>query len=118
MKAAGLGFRAGATVDSIRNAFEAAGGRADALAVPADKANADCLVAFAKDVGLDVIAVTTADMAAVSTLTHSPKVQAKRGTGSVAEACALVAAGADARLLGARVVSGDRMATCAMAERD
>lgn len=116
MKAAGLGFRAGATEESLRAAYDAAGGDADVLAVPEDKRAAPLVMQFAAAVGLPVVGVSKAHMTAVKTLTQSAKVREKRGTGSVAEACALVAAGDGATLLGARVVSSDRNATCAMAE--
>jgi cobalt-precorrin 5A hydrolase len=41
---------------------------------------------------------------------------AARGVGSVAEAVALAAAGPGARIVVARVISSDRMATCAIAQ--
>ena len=116
MKAAGLGFRAGATLESLKAAYDAAGGRADVLAAPANKVAAPVMEAFAASVGLKVMAIYEADMVAAETLTQSAKVKEKRGTGSVAEACALVAAGNGAALAGPRVVSADRMATCAMAD--
>jgi hypothetical protein len=46
-------------------------------------------------------------------LTHSPRVEALTGVGSVAEAAALVGAGAGSRLLGPRLASA--RATCAIA---
>lgn len=115
MKAAGLGFRGDATEDSLRQAFDAAGGQADVLAVPANKAQSAVLKAFAASLGLEIVPVTAVDMQAAKTLTQSQKVQEKRGTGSVAEACALIVAGDRAALAGPRVVSEDRMATCAIA---
>jgi cobalt-precorrin 5A hydrolase len=58
-------------------------------------------------------------MAAVDrTITQSPRVQALRGVGSVAEAAALAAAGPNARLLGPRAVSACGTATAALAEGD
>ena len=48
-------------------------------------------------------------------LTQSAKVAERFGTGSVAEAAALAAAGPGAQLLGPRVVSGDGLATAAIA---
>jgi cobalt-precorrin 5A hydrolase len=56
------------------------------------------------------------DVAGIGTVTQSGASHRARRTGSVAEAAALVAAGPGATLLGARAVSGDRMATCALAE--
>lgn len=119
MIAAGFGFRAAATEGSLRDALDrAAAGRAVAvLAAPADKAEASALRALATSLRLPVVAVSAADLSATDTLTRSPRVLATRGTGSVAEAAALAAAGPDgsARLLGSRAVSADRLATCALA---
>jgi cobalt-precorrin 5A hydrolase len=50
-------------------------------------------------------------------MTQSARVRERFGTGSVAEASALAAAGPGARLLGPRVISGDGLATAAIAER-
>jgi cobalt-precorrin 5A hydrolase len=54
--------------------------------------------------------------AAEGVTTQSPRVQALRGVGSVAEAAALAAAGPGARLLGPRAVSACGTATAALAE--
>ena len=67
--------------------------------------------------GLPVHAVTPDALAAQTCITHSPRVQALYGTGSVAEAAALAAAGPGARLLAPRAQSADGMATAAIAER-
>jgi cobalt-precorrin 5A hydrolase len=48
-------------------------------------------------------------------LTQSHHSQRVKNTGSVAEALAVTGAGEGAHLLGRRVVSEDRMATCAVA---
>ncbi|WP_109466838.1 cobalamin biosynthesis protein [Albibacillus kandeliae] len=118
MITAGFGFRGAATVQSLRDALaEAAGDRApQAIAAPADKCDAPAFAAFAAELGLPVTPVPAEALEQPETLTHSLRVQAKRGTGSVAEAAALVAAGPGARLLAARSVSPDHMATCALAE--
>ena len=107
---AGFGFRSGATPESLRSAFAAAGGGADALAAPADKA-----ARLVEAMGREVIPVTAEVLEAQETLTVSAASLAARRAGSVAEACALAAAGPGARLLGPRAVSPDRMATCALA---
>lgn len=117
MMVAGFGLRAEATVESLRHAYERIGGGADVLAAPADKAGALCLRQLAAELGLKVQAVEVEDMQAVETPTQSAKVMEKRGTGSVAEACALAVAGANSRLIAMRHVSADRMATCALAVR-
>ena len=57
-------------------------------------------------------------LAGIETPTQSKFVQAKFATGSIAEAAALAAAGARARLVSKRTVSQDRTATAAIAEGD
>jgi cobalt-precorrin 5A hydrolase len=57
-------------------------------------------------------------LAGIATPTQSQLVSEKFGTGSIAEAAALAAAGPRARLIATRVVSRDRTATAAIAEGD
>ena len=116
MIVAGFGCRAGATVESLAAALAAAAeGRAvDRLAAPADRVA--LLTPLARALGLQVIAVADDALRAVRTPTRSPVSLAARGTGSVAEAAALHAAGPGARLLTRRHVSPDRRATCALAQ--
>ncbi|MDA5556359.1 cobalamin biosynthesis protein [Shimia sp. MMG029] len=117
MRVAGFGFRQSATLESLQAAWQAAQPvDVSALAAPEDKAQAQAFATFAEALSLPVIPVAPQDMHAAATVTNSTKVREKRGTGSVAEACALVAAGASATLLQTRVISEDRMATCAIAE--
>ena len=118
MKVAGIGFRAEATVASLRAAIAAAGGvdGVAALATSDAKAGADVMRAFAAELGLPIIAVAPADLAQQVTLTESARVREKTGAGSLAEAAALAAIGSDARLFAPRSVSADHMATAAIAE--
>ncbi|WP_417628724.1 cobalamin biosynthesis protein [Pararhodobacter aggregans] len=111
MIVAGFGFSSRATLASLQGALAATGGRAEALATLADKAPA--LAPLAAALNLPLIAV---EGALPRTLTQSGASRAARGTGSVAEACALAAAGPGAYLLGPRAISPDRLATCALAE--
>jgi len=117
---AGFGFRAAATADSLRSALGRAAGdrRVALLAAPADKAEAACLRAVAATLNLPVVGVAAAALAATETVTRSPRAHAARGVGSVAEAAALAAAGPGGRLVGARHISEDRLATCAIAAGD
>jgi cobalt-precorrin 5A hydrolase len=117
MKVAGLGFRTEASVASLRAALTAAGGAdgVTALATSDAKAAAAVIVAFAAELGLPVVGVSAVDLARQVTLTESARVRAKTGAGSLAEAAALAALGSNARLLGPRAVSGDHMATAAIA---
>ena len=118
MKIAGFGFRKAACVESLREALVAAGG-ADgvvALATAEEKAGALALNALAAELRLPVRAITPAALEAAKTLTQSNRVATRFGTGSLAEAAALAAAGPGARLLAPRAVSPDGMATAAIAE--
>lgn len=117
MRVAGIGFRGAATVASLRDAVARAGGGAEALATAADKAEAPVAQMLAAELGVPLRGLTRDELAAQVTPTQSARVAERFGTGSVAEAAALAAAGPGARLLGARVVSGDGLATAAIAER-
>ncbi|MDO6455538.1 cobalamin biosynthesis protein [Celeribacter halophilus] len=114
---AGFGFRTGASVQSFEDALaQAAQGReVTAIATLSDKAATPAFAAFLRATGLPLYCVSQAEAQRMDTVTHSPGSQAARQTGSVAEAVALAAAGRGARLLGARVISQDRRATCALA---
>ena len=118
MKFVGLGFRAAATVASFRSAVAAAGGFdcVVALATSENKASAAALQALAAETGLPIRAIPDRSLSAVETLTVSRRVTERFGTGSLAEAAALAAAGPAGRLLGPRKVSADGMATAAIAE--
>jgi len=119
MIVAGFGFRRAATAESLLDALDKARGpQAPALLATAeDKAAAPAFQALSARLGLPIHAVTLDALAQVGTPTRSATVRALRGSGSVAEAAALVAAGPGASLLGPRAVSADRMATCALATR-
>ena len=71
---------------------------------------------LAAEVGLPLIALDPDRIRGVRTVSRSQRSLQAFGTGSVAEACALVVAGRGARLVAARTVSPDRLATCAIAE--
>lgn len=118
MIVAGFGFRAGADVSSLKDAFmRASEGRAvQALSTASDKASSEAFVVLARALELPILAVDPADMSRVDTPTQSSKSQAARETGSVAEASALSAAGPGSTLLTQRVISADRYATCALAQ--
>lgn len=121
MRVAGFGFRAGATAASLRSALAETGGITGgaslaALATAADKADAPALRELAGELGLPLRAVPLAELAAQATQTLSSRQPLRYGAGSVAEAAALAAAGPGARLIGARAISADGMATAAIAE--
>ena len=117
MIVAGLGFSSAATADSLRAAFEAAVADHEvaALATAEGKEGHPSLAAFAEDLALPLQFIAAAELAGQRTLTCSNHSRATYGTGSVAEASALAAAGQNARLLSPRQISDDRLATCAIA---
>ena len=117
---AGFGFRAAASAASLRDALDRTGSRAPValLATATDKRDSEAFRALAADLGLPAHGVDSALLAAQQTQTRSAASQGARGTGSLAEAAALAAAGPGARLLVARQISADGMATCALAERN
>ena len=92
----------------------ATGAQPEALATLSDKSAT--LAPLARAMGLPLIAVTPdATGHLPETATHSEASEKARGTGSVAEASALAGAGRGAYLLGPRMISPDRLATCAFA---
>lgn len=111
MRIAGFGMRAAASTESLRAALATAG-PADALA--ALPQHAAKVAALARTLGLPFRPV--ADIAGIATPTVSAAVAERFGTGSVAEAVALAAAGPGARIVAARAVSPDCLATAAVAE--
>lgn len=117
MKIAGIGFRKTATIASLRGALEAAGaGKPDALATVAEKAASLALLALAQELNVKIIAISADALKGIATSTQSECSLSLFGTGSVAEAAALQAAGPGARLVGQRAISPDRKATAAIAE--
>jgi cobalt-precorrin 5A hydrolase len=124
---AGLGFRAGGEVNSLRCALQAALDAAStthgqlitlthlsSLATAADKAHHPALLQLAAELQVPIHPIplpALADQPAAASV-HVPE---RYGAHSVAEAAALAAAGAGATLLDRRSISPDRMATAALA---
>jgi len=119
MIVAGLGFRTTCTANElvalIGRVGEAAGAHVEALAVPDFKAGASALATAAAILAIEVRPVTRAALAEVQRLcpSRSAAALAAVGVASVAEACALAAAGPGGRLLAPKAASG--AATCALA---
>ena len=124
---AGLGFRAGCRVDSLRLALQAALRAASAregqeftlahisrLATAADKAQHPALVQLATELHLPIHPVSLPTLAKTPS-SPSGYVPDRYGNHSVAESGALAAAGPGATLLGCRSISPDHMATAALA---
>jgi len=124
MIVAGIGCRKGCGADEIvtliRAAVERAGianCRFTALAAPAFKADEAGPREAAERLGLPLLRIGEQALKAAEPRcpTHSEAALEATGFASVAEAAALAAAGADARLVLPRIASG--AATCALAER-
>ena len=121
MKIIGIGFRAEADASSLQDALTQVMAAApnitfDAIVSEAAKARTPVFRDFALSLGVPGLGVSAADLSQMITPTQSARIQDKFGTGSLAEAAALAAAGPNARLVVERVVSTDGMATAALAE--
>lgn len=116
MIVAGFGFRSGTTLAALQDALAKAGGAEGVTHLATLTAKAEGLRPLARALDLPVIALHPEALWEVPTLTHSDRVEELFGTGSVAEAAALVAAGHGSRLRGPRAVSADGTATAAIAE--
>lgn len=118
---AGFGFRANATVASLRSALEAANATQPAslltaLATAQDKATHPAILELANELALPLRAVALAQLAsATASMTFSHHIPERYGARSVAESSALAAAGPGAQLLASRAISTDKMATAALA---
>ena len=90
-----------------------------AVALLEGKATHPALARWLQDVAphAAVIAVAQSQLPAQPVATHSPRLQARYGTGSVAEAAALSAAGPGAALRVPRLVAQDGSTTLAVALR-
>lgn len=115
MIVAGIGYRTGTTAGALAGALAQLDRAPDALASLDRKAQGP-LRAVADAAGLPLIPLTEAQIAGVPTPTHSPRIAARFATGSLAEACALVAAGAGARLILPRLIGPCGHVTIALAE--
>jgi cobalt-precorrin 5A hydrolase len=136
---AGLGFRASASVESLRSALQVAMAASQsaaaaplvltALATAEDKAHHPAFTQLAAEIALPVVAVPLAQLAelarcieACSATQHTAALRPphhhgpqRYGARSLAESSALSATGPGARLLAPRAVSTDRLATAAIA---
>jgi cobalt-precorrin 5A hydrolase len=116
MIVAGFGFRSRVTLAALQDALQRAGGAGGVTHLATLAAKVEGLHPLGRLLDLPVVALEAQALQGVPTLTRSSRVEAMFGTGSVAEAAALAAAGPGARLRGPRAVSGDGTATAAIAE--
>lgn len=116
MIVAGIGLRAAtteATLAALLQEAEAQTGHpVQALATATEKATHPALTALAQSRALPLHTVA---INGIATRTQSPRITARFGTGSLAEAAALAAAGPGATLTLARITAPDGMATIAIA---
>ncbi|MGI4745685.1 MAG: cobalamin biosynthesis protein [Janthinobacterium lividum] len=121
MIVAGIGLRPGCGGDEIarlvEQAAERAGCRPDRLAIPQFREAEAGPVVAAATLSLDLIVIGESALADAQPRcrTRSARAEAATGIASVAEGCALAAAGPDALLLLPRIASAN--ATCAIAGR-
>ena len=124
----GFGFRALASVASLRSALKAACAATEsatghapaltALATAEDKASHPAIIELAHALALPLVAVPLAQLAgpaAMALLPVGKRIPERYGARSLAGSSALAAAGSGAHLLAPRAVSADHMATAAIA---
>ena len=118
----GLGFRQAVTIKSFENVIHQVyhltelPGPIKALATLDTKALDPALQEFAAAKKITLISVSLENLKLQITPTQSPAAQAAYGLGSIAEAAALSAAGDGSYLIFKRLISNDKMATCAFAK--
>jgi len=122
MIVAGIGCKRGTSSEEIVSLISAvlathdiAREKLDAIATETLKADEAGIAGAAQQLSVRVVQCSLPDLDRIAdkVLTHSARVQAIKGVPSIAEASALLAAGQNARLLGARVAAAN--ATCAIA---
>jgi cobalt-precorrin 5A hydrolase len=125
MIVAGVGCRRGTSADEIERVVRLAldkhelpAKRLQAIATESEKATEPAFPEVARRLSVQLVACATTDLDRVAgqVLTRSRFALEAKGLPSIAEASAIVVAGRNARLLGARVAT-DR-ATCAIATGD
>jgi cobalt-precorrin 5A hydrolase len=114
MRVAGLGFRKGVSVESLRVALGLVA-TPQALATAKAKQNEPGLVRLATEYGFEIIGIEH-DLLTAQGITGSARAMQLYGTGSVAEAAALAAAGPGARLITGATKTPDGMCVVALAE--
>ena len=122
MIVAGIGCKRGTSSEEIVNLISAvlathdiASDKLDAIATETVKADEAGIADAAQRLSVRLVRCPLPDLYGIAdkVITHSSRVRAIKGVPSIAEASALLAAGHNARLLGARVAVAN--ATCAIA---
>ena len=113
-RVAGLGCRSDVSLAALQEALARVGDAPpDALATLTGREAA--LRPLAEAMGLPLILIAPEAIAGMATPTQSPRIAALLATGCVAEAVALAALGAGARIAVPRQISADGSATAAIA---
>ncbi len=115
MRVAGIGCRADAPAATLRALLAGAGGVDLVAGLEMRVAQVQPIAA---GLGLRFRAVAEPELRGTVTPTASHRIKTRFGTGSVAEATALIAAGRNARIVETRRMSPDATATIAIAEGD
>jgi cobalt-precorrin 5A hydrolase len=122
MIVAGIGCKRGTTSEEIVSLISAvlathdiAREKLDAIATEMLKADEAGIADAARQLSVPLVRCPLPDLDGIAdqVITHSSRVRAIKGVPSIAEASALLAAGHNARLLGARIAAAN--ATCAIA---
>ncbi|SCZ68878.1 cobalamin biosynthesis protein [Epibacterium ulvae] len=119
MKIAGIGFKSCVPSSTLEEVLKQTGQTTDAITVLRSKAQIPAFQSFAQKLALPVILLDEDDIVGEQTPTFSARIKTRFGTGSVAEALALVVArryGQDVQLIHPRDISADGQATVAIAE--
>lgn len=112
---AGFGYRNAASAKSLLSALEATGEKPDLL-VGLQGKDPTPLQELGQFLGCSTRLISQEAAQRHPTPTQSAASLSAYGVGSVAEACALAAAGIGGRLIISRQISEDGQATCAIAE--
>ena len=112
---AGIGLRASAGVADLEALLARAPATVAAIATLAAKSDHPALAALIAKTGLPLVALAPSALDGIATPTRSPDQIRRFGTGSLAEACALVAAGPHSRLSSPRILCPQGRATIAFA---
>jgi cobalt-precorrin 5A hydrolase len=122
MIVAGIGCKRGTMSDDVVSLILAAlasfgipSEKLDAIATETSKADERGIAEAARSLSVQLVRCSLSDLEEIAdkVMTRSSRVQALKGVPSIAEASALVAAGRNARLLGARLAA--EKVTCAIA---
>ena len=117
MIVAGFGCRDNVSADALHAALDlVTRNQPSPMAIATLTHKASLLAPIALSMNLPLLLIDPSAIDGVPTLTCSPASLAAYRTGSVAEAVAIIAAGAGARLVLSRVVSPSGGATCALAQ--